>query len=207
MDASTCNAESLRVPPESGLWMGLVISTDGLIISASSGAEQLTGYSSRELAGRPITHILADRSVFEAAQILESAREWGIWSGELALRDRSGRQLDGSGNLTALTGGSNDISGFLLVFTFPERVASSSRLGVEVTAEIGSRLRTLAHEMNNPLAVIMGISQLILLSPQCQGRIRSDVDKLYSEIKRVVQSVEKLHGYAVWLQEHGRPTD
>ena len=180
--------------------MAVTLSADGLIVSLSSNAEQLTGYSARELVGRPITQIMADQSVFEVPQMMESAKEWGCWSGEICHRNRSGKQLTSRSSLTVLSGRNNENVGFMLVSVFASQGAFS-RDGSVDSAEISSRLRAFAHELNNPLAVVMGITQLMLLNSQCQGRIRTDLDKLFLEMKRVIQVVERLHAYAISLGE------
>jgi signal transduction histidine kinase len=69
--------------------------------------------------------------------------------------------------------------------------------------DVGKELRTLVHELNNPLAVMMGFTQLILLNNRCDGKIHADLDKVYSEMKRVARVVEKLHAYALSLQQQG----
>jgi hypothetical protein len=47
----------------------------------------------------------------------------------------------------------------------------------------------------------MGSTQLLALSPGCTGKVRTDIEKLYSELERVAHAVEKLHGYAISLCE------
>ena len=69
--------------------------------------------------------------------------------------------------------------------------------------EVGKELRTLVHELNNPLAVMMGFTQLILLNNRCDGKVRDDLDKIYSEMKRVARAVDKLNTYALSLQRPG----
>jgi signal transduction histidine kinase len=64
---------------------------------------------------------------------------------------------------------------------------------------VADSLRTIVHDLNDPLAVIMGFSQLLILNADCQGKIRADVEKLYSELKRAVQVVDRLHQYAISL--------
>jgi signal transduction histidine kinase len=68
-------------------------------------------------------------------------------------------------------------------------------------AEVAGKLRTFAHDLNNPLAVIMGFTQLLVLNSNCQGTVRKDVERLYSELKRVIQVVENLHRYAMSMYE------
>ena len=70
--------------------------------------------------------------------------------------------------------------------------------------DVGSRVRALVHDLNNPLAVVMGSTQLLALNVHCTGKIRSDIEKLYSELEKMAQVVEKLHGYAFSLCERGR---
>ncbi len=180
--------------------MALTFSSKALIQSVSCGAEQLTGYSPQDLIGRPITHVLADGSAFEVPQMLESAREWGMWEGDLDLLDRSGIRLRCQSTIACLHGRGDQQSGYLLSAT-PTRhiVLNSEERGV--IQQVGGQLRMISHELNNPLAVIMGFSQLIMLSTQCTGKVRSDMEKITSEMQRVIQAVEKLHQYAVNLQE------
>jgi signal transduction histidine kinase len=59
----------------------------------------------------------------------------------------------------------------------------------------------ISHEMNNPLAVSMGFLQLLMLNDQCTGKIRTDLEKVRSEMGRLVLAVERLHHYAHSLQE------
>ena len=72
-------------------------------------------------------------------------------------------------------------------------------------SEVGKHLRALVHELNNPLAVMMGFTQLIMLDGRCEGRMRADLEKVYSEMKRAVAVVERLHACALSLER--RSTD
>jgi PAS domain S-box-containing protein len=176
----------------------IFLSSDATICSLSPNAEQLTGYSPAELLGQPITWILADRSVFEVPQMMSSAREWGWWEGEIVHRDRSGKALSGRGFLTRLHGGGSTEEGFLLLsasYSFLPAGAADDDLH-----EVGAKLRMIAHHMNNPLAVMMGFAQLIMMQVPDDGKIRADMERIYAEMKRVTQAVEMLHTYAVSLQ-------
>ncbi len=181
--------------------LAVTFSAEGLILSLSSNAEKITGYSTQELIGWPITHIMADRSVFEMSQMLASVKASGHWEGGLIYRDRSGNSLDTSSKLTLLAGSEKTSQEYLLVST-PDRMESRrSRQDESELGDVGAKLRAFAHELNNPLAVMMGFSQLIMLDPSCGGKVRADMDKLYSELQRVAHVAEKLHSYAVTLQE------
>jgi PAS domain S-box-containing protein len=184
----------------SSRWLAATLSPEALIASLSSGAEQFTGYSAQELVGRPVTQILADHSAFDVPHILDMAREWGYWEGEISHRTRGGKCMDARGAVTLLSGKGNRSTGFLLVSNLDKSSAQNDYENSAVT-EIAANLRSFAHDLNNPLAVVMGFTQLLILNAGCQGKVRTDIEKLYSELKRVIQVVERLHGYAISLYE------
>ncbi len=116
------------------------------------------------------------------------------------LTNRNGDPLCSSGYVSALAGNGHSDPGFLLVSALSRRAVPTAE---ERTAlqEAGARLRELSHEMNNPLAVLMGFMQLVMLNPQCSGKVRADVETMYSEMNRLVQVCERLHRYAITLQD------
>ena len=173
-------------------WFATTLSLEGAIMSLSPGAEQFTGYSSQELVGKPITQILADSSAFELSRILEAANQWGHWEGDMVHRTRSGKSLEARSALLLLAGAENHSAGYLLLSDLSRQSISASQDDSAVS-EVASRLRAFAHDLNNPLAVVMGFTQLLVINSNCQGTMRTDVEKLYSELKRVVQIVEQLH--------------
>ncbi|NLT66011.1 MAG: hypothetical protein GXX84_05350 [Acidobacteria bacterium] len=179
-------------------WLAATMSQQMLISSLSLGAEQFTGYPAHELVGRPITQILADESVFELPRMIESAGELGYWEGEIVHRTRGGQAMEARGVLSALAGAGDISAGYLLISSF-KNTGFEESLGDPAITEVAGRLRTFAHDMNNPLAVIMGFTQLAIMSPECQGKFRKDMEKVYSELKRVIETVERLHSYAVSL--------
>ena len=176
------------------------MSPETLILSLSSGALHCTGYSAEELVGFPVTQILADPSACAVPHILDKVKQWGHWQGEIVHRTRSGELLEAWGFVSWLNG--DRASGYLLVSSLKGSAAGE---GEGSLTEIAANLRALAHDMNNPLAVIMGFTQLLILNEDCRGKIRNDVEKLYSELKRVIQAVERLQHYAFSLYGSAQP--
>jgi PAS domain S-box-containing protein len=185
-------------------WLAVTLSSEALITSLSPNAEQFTGCSAQELVGRPITDILADRTAFEVPRILDTAKEWGYWQGEVIHRSNGGRHFDARSTMSLLAGNRNLSAGYLLISNLNQSLAldESERSAV---AEVSTTLRKFAHDLNNPLAVMMGFAQLLILNQNCQGNVRKDMEKLYSELKRVIQAVEGLHEYAISL--NGKPQE
>ncbi len=184
----------------SSRWLAAALSPEGLIESLSSSAEQFTGYSPQDLVGRPITQILADDTAFEIPKILSAAREWGHWKGVIVYRTRSGKSMEGRGVITSLSGNGDVVDGFLFLSNLHEMPATAE-CDNAVVGDIAATLRTFAHDMNNPLAVIMGFAQLLTMDSSVKGKVRADIEKLYSELQNVVRIVEKLHSYAISLHE------
>ena len=148
------------------------------------------------LLGRPVTEILAERSVFDAPRMIAAARERGMWEGEIYCRDAHGTPQRGHGLLVPLQGGDPE-GGFLLLVreALPEAAPAEGSL-----LEAASRLRALAHRMNNPLAVMMGFAQLLLMEMPEADPDREHVARMYAEMKRLAEAVEALHDYALSLE-------
>ncbi len=47
---------------------------------------------------------------------------------------------------------------------------------------------------------MMGFTQLVMLDGRCEGRMRADLEKAYSEMKRAAAVVERLHACALSLE-------
>lgn len=182
-------------------WVALTFSPEGTIASISQSVEPLTGYSASELVGKPLVQLLAERSALEIPKMMESAKEWGSWDGEIVYRHRRGGILEGRASLSLLTGHRDTAVGYSLVTLLGLGAATPEGWDGDALAQVGAKLRTLAHEMNNPLAVIMGFAQLVMLNVNCNGKIRADMEKLYSEVRRVSEVVERLHAYALALHK------
>jgi len=185
--------------------MAVTFSGEGLITSVSPEIEEITGYTARELADHSITEILGDASVFRLPDMMNTCRECGTWSGEIQHLHRSGLSVPAYGVLSLLTSAGEGLASFLLISAFSG--SGSEPMKHAHIREIGARLREFAHQLNNPLAVILGFTQLIMTSPQCTGAIQSDMEKLYSETRRLVELVQRLHKYGLGLQEGARDED
>jgi signal transduction histidine kinase len=181
-------------------WLAVTLSPETLVTALSSGTESFAEYTGREMVGCPVTQFLADKTVFEMPQILDIVREIGKWEGEIVYRDRYGGGIRTQGSIILLLDDESRHSGYLLLSRLTKSENSTDAVG-SIYEDIGSRVRALVHDLNNPLAAVMGSTQLLALNVHCTGKIRSDVEKLYSELEKIAQVVEKLHEYAFSLCE------
>jgi len=193
--------QSSALPAE---WLALTLSPQTLITSLSPKAEELIGYSPQDLVGQPVTHVLDDSTSFELLGILGRAREYGFWAGEMTHLSCDGTKFGARSTLSLLEDNGNHAAGFLLI-SVPKGSESSGLNSNPDLTEVAQNLRSLAHDLNNPLAVMMGFTQLIVLNNGCNGKIRADIEKVYAELKRIIQVVERLHGYALSLYGEQSP--
>ncbi len=177
-------------------WAAVVLAGDATIRGLSPGAQELTGNGIGALLGRPVSDILSDRSAPDAAHILAAARERGIWTGEIGLRDARGSEVRRRAMLSLLEGEEAEGGYLLLVRDDRARAASCA----DGAAGVSARLRAFAHRMNNPLAVMMGFAQLLMMEMAAGDAGRDHVARMYEEMRRLAEAVEELHEYALSLE-------
>jgi PAS domain S-box-containing protein len=177
-------------------WLAATLSPEGIILNLSSGAEQITGYSAQELTGRHLSRILDDSSALEYPRIMDSMKEWGYWEGDLSHLSRDGKSMEARSILSLLAGAGNSSAGYLLISNLKRSMAPQD-VDHSAMTEIAGNLRTYIHDLNNPMAIIMGFAQLLMMDKNVPGKTRADVEKMYSELRRVIQVIEKLRSYAM----------
>ena len=190
--------ERMQSPTGSPRWLAATLSSEACIASVSPGADQFAGYSARDLIGGPISRLLAHPSAFEVLRILDLVKSHGFWEGEVICRCRDGNQRNGRCSIAFLAGDRDRQGEYLLICSVNDGVGQDSNDDLSVT-DIAARVRAFAHDLNNPLAVVMGFTQLIILDHDCPGGVRSDVEKVYAELKRMARIVEELQRYALSL--------
>jgi PAS domain S-box-containing protein len=140
----------------------IVADPDGTIKMVNAAAEALLGYKEGELAGKPV------KILFE----VENELFKGIWSGKLlkegsfrdydsAYRTKDGGKIpisfsasvlrDREGRLEGIVGVGHDMREILRL---QERLAQSEKLSA-----VGQLAAGVAHEINNPIGVILGFAQ------------------------------------------------
>jgi len=128
---------------------------DGILISFSKGGEKVLGYSWEEVAGRPIEDFAEDPESFR--RVMATCQEEGYsMSLDVHFRHKEGKMVHCNASLMALT--NREGQGVCTVGICQDitqwKKLQEDLVQVDRLAEIGRLAAGVAHEINNPVAVI-----------------------------------------------------
>src|SRR6202007_97571 len=178
--------------------MILVLDTAGLISYANRRCYE-AGYREEEMIGRHLVDLVdgAQRSEFEAA--LETTAH-GHQVENLEARAKRGDGTLGyfSISLSPMRDEQDAVNSVVVVMTditdaalLQAKLAHSERM-----ATIGRLVSGVAHEVNNPLAAILGFTDLLLENPQVPENARQDLQIILQETQRTKDIVQDLLSFA-----------
>ncbi len=128
---------------------------DGLLVSFSSGGEKLLGYSWKEVAGSPVKNLAYDPESFELF-MATCHQEGSAVQLDLPFRDKAGNTVYCNVSLINLTNREGQRVGTVGVcqdITLWKNM-QEDLVRIDRLAEIGRIAAGVAHEINNPLAII-----------------------------------------------------
>jgi PAS domain S-box-containing protein len=146
----------------------IIVTTDtgGNIVEFNREAEKVLGYLKDEVVGKSVLMLYDNPE--ERAEIINRGKPdtdhvWAVRNREVALRAKSGKlihviltlstMIDESGKILGTVGVSKDIS--------EQKMLQFKLLQSEKLAGIGTLASGIAHEINNPLAGILGMAEAI----------------------------------------------
>ena len=175
----------------------LVVDLDERYTFVSSRAKDLLGYEPKEMSGKKISD-LADhspelaalyRDVVSGKQVFGSA-EYGArhHDGSWKTMRASGSQLvDAEGKINGVIISVRDIT---LERKLEQQIVQSERL-----AAMGAMIGGVAHELNNPLTSILGVSEL-LQDTESNETARKQLAMLQQQARRAADIVQNLTYFA-----------
>jgi len=162
---------------------------DGIITSWNAGAERLYGYSAREAIGQPISMLVPPERADELPKILARlARGEHMDHYETVRRTKDGRLLDVSVTVSPTLDASGRIFGASSIardITAQKEIEAANRER-DALRSVASLAAAAAHEINNPLAVVVGQAQLLDDAVDPSGRRR------IAEILEAAQRIEAI---------------
>src|ERR1051326_7405159 len=178
--------------------MILVLDTAGLISYANRRCYE-TGYRQEEMIGQRLVDLVdaGQRPEFEAA-LDTTAHGQQVENLELRARRSDGTPGHFSISLSPMRDEQNTVNSVVVVMTditdaalLQAKLAHSERM-----ATLGRLVSGVAHEVNNPLAAILGFTDLLLENPEVPANDREDLQIILQETQRTKDIVQDLLSFA-----------
>jgi len=178
--------------------MILVLDTAGLISYANRRCYEI-GYKQEQMIGQRLVDLVdaAERKEFEAA-LDTTAHGQQVENLELRARRSDGTAGHFSISLSPMRDEQNAVNSVVVVMTditdaalLQAKLAHSERM-----ATLGRLVSGVAHEVNNPLAAILGFTDLLLENPGVPANAREDLQIILQETQRTKDIVQDLLSFA-----------
>jgi len=178
--------------------MILVLDTAGLISYANRRCFE-AGYREDELIGHRLVDWVeaSHRADFEAA-LETTAHGQQVENLELRVRRSDASMGHFSISLSPMRDEQNTVNSVVVVMTdITDAALLQAKLAhSEKMATIGRLVSGVAHEVNNPLAAILGFTDLLLENPQVPENAREDLQIILRETQRTKDIVQDLLSFA-----------
>ncbi len=178
--------------------MILVLDTAGLISYANRRCYE-AGYQEGELIGHRLVDWVeaSHREDFDAA-LETTANGQQVENLELRVRRSDGSMGHFSISLSPMRDEQNAVNSVVVVMTdITDAALLQAKLAhSEKMATIGRLVSGVAHEVNNPLAAILGFTDLLLENPEVPGSAREDLQIILQETQRTKDIVQDLLSFA-----------
>ncbi|HVM74826.1 MAG TPA: PAS domain S-box protein [Candidatus Saccharimonadales bacterium] len=178
--------------------MIFVLDTAGLISYANRRCFE-AGYREEELIGHRLVAWVesSQRDEFEAA-LQTTAQGQQVENLELRVKRSDGSMGHFSISLSPMRDESNQVNSVVVVMTdITDAVLLQAKLAhSEKMATIGRLVSGVAHEVNNPLAAILGFTDLLLENPDVPTSAREDLQIILRETQRTKEIVQDLLSFA-----------
>ena len=161
---------------------------DGMITSWNAGAERVCGYSAREVLGRwLIEMIVPEGGLSEILKRVGRGERVDPYETVGVRKDR--RYVDVSVTVSPIRGSDGRIVGASLIardITHRKQAEAAIR-ELDILRYVTSLAAAAAHEINNPLTVIVGYVQLLADEVDATGRAR--IDEMLRAVSRIQEIV------------------
>jgi PAS domain S-box-containing protein len=195
----------LREVLENSRDMIFLTDPEGRILTFNSGAEHVLGFTRDEVVGTPAARLCANPGVFEKL-FKETMRDGHAAEYETEFRSKDVRAVICNISLTLIDGpDGKTLEVVCLCRDITTRLQLKNDLiRSERLAAVGQMASGVAHEINNPLAVIDTIAGLVeetledegdALKPETRQVLSKAMDRLHHQVHRVMNITHSLLGF------------
>ena len=180
--------------------MILVTHLDGRIVNINPAGKQLVGLPTNAEAaieGRLFQDYISEPDAWQA--ISRQIENRGFISSEefdLTLENGSHRRVLLSGSLAKSPSEDGETIHFLIKDIEQRRLMQKQMAQADKLASIGELSSGIAHEINNPLGIILGYTQLLLKDEESQSARFNDLKTIEKHVKSCKAIVEDLLNFA-----------
>ena len=184
-----------------------IISKDmqGIIRSWNKGAEQLYGYSAKEVIGKPASILMPSDQVDDFPQIMRKLKQGErIYHYETVRQRKDGTRLDVALTVSPVRNSAGDIvRASAIARNITERKQAEEALRKsEKLAASGRLAATIAHEINNPLESLTNLFYLLAKHPSLDDTARRYARAAEQELKRTTHITKQMLAFH---RESSRP--
>jgi PAS domain S-box-containing protein len=180
-----------------------IIFTDSnnLVKVWNKGAEKVFGYTSDEMIGHSFRRLVPPEidSESEFNYINDLVNRNGYLANYITDRlTKSGRRITVNISKTLISSSKGEVLGYSIILRdeTEKRLLEQRIYNTEKLASIGTLAAGVAHEINNPLAVILGFTDLLLESFPKESQIYKDLKTVETNANNAKKIVENLLGFA-----------
>ncbi len=184
----------------------VVVSPDGTIHMINKATIKLTGYTEKELLGKPVDVILGEDLRINGTKITDLVKREEVVSNiETTFLSKDGRRVPVLFSGSAMHSGEGSISGLVFVAVdITERKRAEKALK-KVQAQllqsqkmeaIGQLAGGIAHDFNNLLTSIIGNSNLLMMKMAADEPLRAYVDQILSSAESAAKLTQSLLAFS-----------